>query len=202
MPKLGQPSPRRLKLAGQVFGRWTAIYRMEGRPCRWWCRCECGTERPVRQDLLMIGDATSCGKGACSDEFKHGHTVDGVPSLEYSSWANMKQRCLNPNNTSYEDYGGRGITICPQWIDSFEQFFSDMGERPSPEMSLDRINNNDGYHPGNCRWATDTQQAQNKRKYGTGAKGVLRPKGRANPYISRKKAAAEGIQPTRKVKVA
>lgn len=88
------------------------------------------------------------------------HRVSNMP--EYQAWYDMKHRCLNPNNTRYANYGGRGIVVCKEWLNSFENFLEDMGPRPS-RRSLDRIDNNGNYEPGNCRWATDKQQAYNKR---------------------------------------
>ena len=81
---------------------------------------------------------------------------------EHYAWCHMKYRCLNPDNKHYSDYGGRGIKICDRWL-NFENFFADMGSRPSPKHSLDRVDNNDNYRPGNCRWATKAEQENNKR---------------------------------------
>lgn len=91
------------------------------------------------------------------------HGMTGTP--EYNTWYGMLARCRNPNHVGYPDYGGRGITVCKRWEDSFEAFYSDMGPRPTPEHSIDRWPNKDGnYEPGNCRWATPTEQARNTSK--------------------------------------
>jgi len=95
---------------------------------------------------------------------KHGHTSNYTISAEYRAWQHMKERCYNKNNKRYNDYGGRGICVCDRWLDSFENFYSDMGARPSVRHSLDRYPNNDGgYEPSNCRWATTQQQSKGKR---------------------------------------
>lgn len=91
---------------------------------------------------------------------KHGEAYKGQESAEYRSWRAMKNRCTNPNNAAYPRYGGRGIAVCARW-DSFENFLFDMGRRPSPKHSIDRINNDGDYEPGNCRWATSSQQNSN-----------------------------------------
>ena len=93
-------------------------------------------------------------------------------SREYRTWADMKTRCLNEKSESYPSYGGRGIKICPEWVDSFENFFSDMGKRPDETYSLDRINNDGDYEPSNCRWATKTQQVLNRGLLKSNTSGV------------------------------
>lgn len=100
----------------------------------------------------------------------HGHTSNGRISSTYAAWYAMKGRCYNPRCAGFKNYGGRGIKVCDRWLNSFESFLADMGEKPSPELSLDRINNNGNYEPGNCRWATSSQQARNKRP----RKGIAR----------------------------
>jgi hypothetical protein len=93
----------------------------------------------------------------------HGETINRGWSPEYASWKHMRQRCFNPRNRAYKYYGGRGITVCARWRDSFEAFLADMGRRPSPKHSIDRVDNDGNYEPGNCRWATDREQTINSR---------------------------------------
>jgi hypothetical protein len=133
----------------------------------WVCKCDCGVEKKVRQQHLLKELTKSCG---CLNT-THGMSRSGA----YSSWQQMKDRCLNSNNHRYSSYGANGITVCKRWM-KFENFLKDMGESPGYGYSLDRINCFGNYSPKNCRWATRTTQNRNKRNtiYVTD-NGVKRP---------------------------
>lgn len=124
------------------------------------CRCECGHEFPVRPKYLIEGTTTQCRY--CTRKNPPGRKHGMKWSREYTCWQQMKDRCLNPNSYMFSHCGGRGISIFPEWISDFSAFYRDVGPRPEG-TSLDRINNDGNYEPGNVRWATRSEQARNKR---------------------------------------
>lgn len=155
-------NPRFVNITGKQFGYLLAIhYIPKG---KWLVKCYCGTEKIVQTGHLLGGNTKSCG---ClqKDLMRQKSKKHGMwESKEYSTWSSMKQRCYNSKNLFYKDYGGRGIRICDRWKDSFENFFADMGKKPTPKHSIDRIDVNGNYEPSNCRWATPLQQGFNQRK--------------------------------------
>lgn len=161
----------RMDLTGITFGRLTvvAFHDIHGKHpnARWLCRCECGAERIVFGSNLRKGTTRSCGCFLRDISTTHGHTkhVGGKSmSPEYRSWHHMVSRCTNPKNKDFSHYGGRGVTVCDAWRSSFAVFFAHIGARPSLRHSIDRIDNEKGYEPGNVQWATQRQQCRNQRK--------------------------------------
>ena len=149
------------ELVGFKFGKLTVIEKTSKRLCGhvvWRCRCDCGNVKDTIGFRLKNGDARSCGCLQSEKVITHGMTN----SPEYKAWDNIKNRCNNPNDPRYSDYGGRGIALDEKWR-TFEKFYEDVGPRPSINYSLDRKDNDKGYVPGNVRWATAVEQANNRR---------------------------------------
>lgn len=154
---------KKLYLSGQKFGRWEVIYYSHKniRGEKYWnCRCNCGTVKAVSAASLVNKKSVSCGCYHIEQVSSHGMTL--TPT--FKSWESMKQRCTNKNSPDYHNYGGRGITVCQRWINSFDNFLHDMGIRPK-NMTLDRINVNGSYDPSNCKWSTYSEQNKNQRRY-------------------------------------
>lgn len=162
--------PNTKDISGKRFGRLIALsishskktLNFRGTKLYWNCVCDCGNTAIIAAPNLYRGDTRSCGcyqkERAVSSNTTHGMSN----STEFDIWNSMKQRCTNPANRAFRDYGGRGIRVCSRWTASFAHFLEDVGPRPKG-MQLERMNNEKGYEPGNVRWATRIEQARNKR---------------------------------------
>ena len=163
---------RKTDLKGKKFGRLLVLSEAESNKrgsAKWLCQCECGTQKVVDGGNLRRGLTRSCGclQKEITSACNRTHGMALTPT--YQVWKDMQNRCNKPDNRGYKDYGGRGITVYPQW-DKFENFYADMGERPDG-LQIERRDNNKGYSPENCNWVTAQEQQRNKRnnrviKYG------------------------------------
>lgn len=167
-----RPRGRFSDLSGKQFGYLTVIERGEniGPAATWRCVCECGNSATIESWNLTSGHTKSCG---CKSAVRKTHGMHNTSI--YKAWENIIQRCTNPNHASWADYGGRNVTVCNAWRSDFQTFYNDVGERPTPLHSIDRINNDQGYHCGKCeqcltnrwvantRWATRDIQNRNQR---------------------------------------
>lgn len=159
-----------IDLTGKLFNKFVVINQVNNDKngnIQWLCLCDCGKEKIILGSNLKSGDIQSCGclrREKTTQRFtRHKHSQLGKISKTYKSWACMIQRCTNPNNHAYSDYGGRGIKVCQRWL-KFENFLEDIGELPTNKHSIDRINNNGNYCKSNCRWVTQKQQTRNTRR--------------------------------------
>ena len=152
------------ELVGHRFGSLMVVEeqgRTRDRFVLWLCRCDCGIEAVFASNRLSSGDAKSCGNHRSEAKLTHGQSRSEPgrkASSTYKAWMSMKARCYQVGGARYKDYGGRGIRVCERWRSNFANFFADMGERPLG-YTLDRLDPDGNYEPGNCRWATPTQQS-------------------------------------------
>ena len=160
--------PARLNLVGKKYNKLTVIkfdHVNKHGQAMWLCRCDCGNKTVVNGRNLRNNNTKSCGcliKGASTRVGKKTHGMSKSP--EFIAWRSMKNRCTNKQCKSFKNYGGRGIKVCDRWIESFQNFYDDMGQRPSKKHSIDRIDNDGDYTPENCRWTTDIKQNNNLRR--------------------------------------
>lgn len=161
---------RAIELTGRRFGKLVVLKREQNEPkkhARWLCRCDCGKEVIIQSHCLIQGTQRSCGCLLVEMHLTHGKTNSRL----YNVWNCMKQRCGNPNNHNYKEYGERGISICDEWkcsFEAFEKWSLENGYNPNAkrgECTIDRIDVNGNYEPSNCRWVSMKVQSKNKRKY-------------------------------------
>lgn len=167
---------------GTEYGWWTIVREMptpEYSNRKFLCRCLCGKKVIIQMGNMRHGKSRSCGCYRTELLVKRLSKHKKTKTSEFRIWVTMKQRCMNPRNKNYSDYGGRGIKIYKKWVNDFMAFYNYIGQRPSQKHSIDRIDNNQGYIPGNIRWATMKEQRRNTR---LGIKTVIY-KGKEKPIV-------------------
>ena len=160
--------PPPIDVSGKRFGRLTVIKQVSQKNKRrgafFLCHCDCGKEKIIYGYSLRKNITRSCGclhkEVAANINIKHGMNRRGMATPEYKSWFHMRQRCKNPNHKGFKNYGGKGISVCNRW-DNFSNFLSDMGTKPTPKHTIDRVDNNGNYEPKNCKWSTNKEQNNN-----------------------------------------
>lgn len=159
--------PKKIELAGKRFGKIKVLSRkgVEKGSVIWNCVCDCGKEIEISTSRLNFGNVNSCGCVKRQRAIERNTTHGKSNTRLYEIWVGMKKRCYNPKCKAYERYGGRGITVCQEWLDDFINFYNwALGNGYSDTLSIDRIDVNGNYEPNNCRWASDKEQGRNQRK--------------------------------------
>lgn len=153
----------KIDMIGKTFGKLLVLEEVKERSKNnkilYKCKCTCGNEKIINGENVRTGHTSSCGCSRTGINVKHNMSY----TVEHKTWGSMKRRCHNKNDSRYKDWGGRGIKVCDRWFNSFENFFEDMGYRPSKHHSIERINNDGDYEPSNCIWADKKTQDRNRR---------------------------------------